>query len=188
MNITSVIAALSVILVLAGSGYGQTAGKEDREQKKYYLYQWTDSKGTVHITDSFGKVPERYRSKALKLESRKGPEGSPEQDRGRSGGSDDSDLEETESAAKFEWQQRIRDQQRRLENAEKRYQKLERERDELFVGSSALTSIENRVKFEQLGEQLKQVQSEIDAAKNMLHTVIPEEARKAGVPPGWLRE
>jgi hypothetical protein len=35
---------------------------------------------------------------------------------------------------------------------------------------------------------MKGVQSEIDAARNDLDVVIPEEARKAGVPPGWLRE
>ncbi len=35
---------------------------------------------------------------------------------------------------------------------------------------------------------MNNVQSEIEQAKHMLNEVIPEEARKAGVPPGWLRE
>jgi hypothetical protein len=32
------------------------------------------------------------------------------------------------------------------------------------------------------------MQKEIDEARNMLDVVIPEEARRAGVPPGWLRK
>jgi hypothetical protein len=35
---------------------------------------------------------------------------------------------------------------------------------------------------------MKEVQKQIDEARNMVDVVIPEEARKAGVPPGWLRE
>ena len=31
-------------------------------------------------------------------------------------------------------------------------------------------------------------QKRIDEARNMLNVVIPEEARKAGIPPGWLRD
>jgi hypothetical protein len=35
---------------------------------------------------------------------------------------------------------------------------------------------------------MKQVQKEIDDTRNRINVVIPEEARKAGIPPGWLRE
>jgi hypothetical protein len=35
---------------------------------------------------------------------------------------------------------------------------------------------------------MKQVQKEKDDARNEVEVVIPEAARKAGVPPGWLRE
>ena len=45
----------------------QQAQTEDKELKKNYLYQWTDDKGVVYITDDLAKVPQVYRDKALKL-------------------------------------------------------------------------------------------------------------------------
>jgi hypothetical protein len=35
---------------------------------------------------------------------------------------------------------------------------------------------------------MKEVRKEIDEIRRELDEAIPEEARKAGVPPGWLRE
>ncbi|MGC2423401.1 MAG: hypothetical protein WA666_03490 [Nitrospirota bacterium] len=35
--------------------------------------------------------------------------------------------------------------------------------------------------------RMDEAQSQMDEADNMLHQVIPEEARKAGAPPGWVR-
>jgi chromosome segregation ATPase len=183
------IAMLLMVIVLAA--LAQTDGQtENKDIKKQYLYEWTDSKGAVHITDSLGKVPEQYRAKAHKIESRKGEESGREQQVQEQGEpSTDSEAEVTEDA-KAEWQQRLKDWKKRLANAEDRYRKLDRERTELLGvrGSAALAPLENRQKAEQLEQQMKDVQQEIDEAKNMVEVVIPEEARKAGVPPGWLRE
>ncbi len=55
-------------------------------------------------------------------------------------------------------------------------------------GGPAYGPIENKVKAEQVAQEMKEVQKQIDEARNMLDVVIPEDARKAGVPPGWLRE
>jgi hypothetical protein len=45
----------------------QPVKSEDKELKQSYLYQWTDEKGVVSITDDLNKVPKVYRDKALKL-------------------------------------------------------------------------------------------------------------------------
>jgi hypothetical protein len=55
-------------------------------------------------------------------------------------------------------------------------------------GGPAYGPIENKVKAAQIEQQMKEVQKQIDEARNMLDVVIPDEARKAGVPPGVLRE
>ena len=44
------------------------------------------------------------------------------------------------------------------------------------------------MKAQKIEEEMQQVQREIDSARNEVENVIPEQARKAGVPPGWLRE
>jgi len=172
---------------LAQSG----SNTEKKEAPKRYLYQWTDSKGVVHITDDLGDVPERYRSKANKIEAGKPQEPGGEQRAGeRPTPGFDSGNTAAEEASKARWQQRLRDWKDRLAKAEQQYQDLDQQRTQLLGsrGSAAYAPIADRLKAEQIGQQLKDVQREIDNARNMIENVIPEEARKAGVPPGWLRE
>ncbi len=184
-----VITIAGLFIIAAGPVFGQAEdGNENRDAKKKFFYEWTDNAGVIHITDGFGKVPEQYRSKARKIESPKGQE--PGQEQPRPGTTYSPGSEESEAARKAEWQNRIREWKNRLASAEKRYRDLERERDDLFRawGSPALAPIENKQKAEKIEQQMKETQEEIDTARNMIDTVIPEEARKAGVPPGWLRE
>jgi hypothetical protein len=42
--------------------------------------------------------------------------------------------------------------------------------------------------MQQIENDMQRTRREIDDIKNEINTVIPDEARKAGVPPGWLRE
>jgi hypothetical protein len=182
-------AVILVLFLLVGSAYGQSEDQpENQEAKKHYLYEWTDSKGTVHITDGLGKVPERYRDRARKVESSKGQEPGPEQwsDEAASG----SESQELEDEAKAEWQYRMREWRRRLSDAESQHRKLEQERTELIRawGSIALAPPAYRQRAVELELQLKEVETEIETARNMIDTVLPDEARKAGVPPGWLRQ
>lgn len=164
--------------------------QESPDVKKRYIYQWTDSAGGVHITDDLGDVPERYRSKARKIEARKPAESGGEQQVQENPESPDSEAAGVEEDAKAEWQQRLRDWKNRLANAEKRYQDLDQERTELLGrwGSAAYAPIEDRLKAQQIEQKMKDLQREIDNARDMVEVTIPEEARKAGVPPGWLRE
>ena len=162
----------------------------DNAEQKSYLYEWTDDKGVVHITDTPGVIPEQYRAKARKVESQKGEEGGSGQQLQK--GAEPSFNSETvhDEQGKAEWQQRIKSWRDRLANAEAHYRELDQERTELLGvrGSAALAPLENRQRAEQIVGEMKDVQSQIDEARRMLEEVIPEEARKAGVPPGWLRE
>lgn len=188
------IVFIMVLLGFALTAFAQIEEQrqtEDEELKKSYLYQWTDDKGGVHITDGLGKVPKRYREKAVKLEQQK-TEGS---DQGQQKQAPLRSFSaprhgQTDEAGKAEWQERMRAAKQRLVNAEKRYNDLDKERTGLLgvMGSAAMAPIANRVRAEELAEEMKDVRNEIDDARNTLEVVLPEEARKAGVPPGWLRE
>lgn len=181
------------ILLLATSLWAQTAGtKEEDERKKPYLYEWTDEKGAAHITDTLGNVPEKYRSRARRVEIRKKKEqpgalpAQPEltttpQDQGAS---------VSDEERKAEWRRKIGDWKSRLAGSEKRYQELDDERNGLIRTWNllALAPPDTKVRVGKIDEEMKAVQEQIDEARKMIDVVIPEEARKAGVPPGWLRE
>jgi hypothetical protein len=185
--------AVGIFVIVCSSVFAETdpkAASQSEEPKKHFLYEWTDNTGNLHITDALGKVPEQYRShmrtREVKAESpaNQGPDM-----QGRHAPSPRFDSN-NEDAGKAQWQSRLREWKQRLENAEQRHQSLEQERNALFRawGSAALAPIENRLKAEKIEQEMKGVQKEIERAKNMIEEVIPEEARKAGVPPGWLRE
>lgn len=160
-----------------------------KDQQKTYLYQWIDDKGIAHVTDNLGNVPAKYRKKVLMLEQSP-TEQEPVQPQPRVTAPSRTDESANEEYAKTEWQQRMKDARVRLADAERRYQDLDKKRTEALGkwGGVASGRLEGRMEAEQIAEQMKQVQKEIDDARNQLENVIPEEARKAGVPPGWLRE
>ncbi len=180
-----IVLAVGIVVFVCGSVFAQT-DPQSEELKKHFLYEWTDDTGILHITDALSKVPEQYRSRMRTREVPKGE--SPAQERGYA--PSPGFQSNNDDAGKAQWQSRLRDWKQRLENAENRYEALERERNELFRawGAAALAPIENRMKAEKIEQQMKDLQNEIERAKNMIEVVIPEEARKAGVPPGWLRE
>lgn len=182
----------AAIAAAASGVVGQEKTQEEKEHKTF-LYRWTDDKGIVHITDQFVKIPEKYRSKARKtdIQVEKGTselrydEGVP----GLTGEMETSDEVE-EEIRKAEWQDRIHDWKQKLADAEKRYRLLETERNEVFGrwGTPAYAPPEVKLRAEQIEKDMQAARSQIDEANNMLNVVIPEDARKAGIPPGWLRE
>ncbi len=187
-----------MMLLLAGvpAVHAQTSAQDGgpaetkQEEQKNVLYQWTDGKGVVHITDDLNKIPEKYRPNARRLETTPGAEETPGGP-GRqpsvsppSGYSDDRDADR-----KAEWQGRMKAAKQKLADAERRYRELEEQRNILLRGWGGPASghIAGREEADRIDQQMTQVQKEIDDTKNYIEVGLPDEARKAGVPPGWLR-
>ncbi len=184
MSMRISIMIVMVLLVTAGAAFSQT-------DQTSYLYQWTDEKGVVHITDGLGNVPEKYRNKALRIEQSKNKDES-----GQQGQQEiytqprvPDDVGE-DTVAKAEWQMRIKDARNRLAAAEQRYAELDQQRQDALGrwGGPASGQLSGPAEAAQIEEQMRAVQNEIDSIKREIDVVIPDEARKAGVPPGWLRE
>lgn len=190
----SFFALFLCFLLLSISAPTVFADEEKQEPQKRELYQWKDDRGTVHITDDAGKIPVKYRSKAEKIESVESAEPAlPAQERGRSGGAaPQTPIDEGEDdLQRILWLERLKEWRDRLADAEKRLQDLEQKREEAlrrWGGSAASGRLEGGVEADQIEQEMKKVQQEIDEARNQIEVVIPGEARKAGVPPGWLRE
>lgn len=177
------------------TGAAQQQNKQDApkpEERKQYLYQWIDGKGVVHITDDLNKVPIQYRPNARRLESAPGEDGNRSEPgpQDRTAPFSYADREEREAEQKDEWQQRMRAAKRKLANAERRYQELEKKRDALIMswGGPSSGHREGREEAARIEEKMKQVRQEMDDARNEIDVRLPDEARKAGIPPGWLRE
>jgi chromosome segregation ATPase len=187
------LCALFLILA-AGTGLAQTVEQkpaEEREIKKKYLYQWTDDRGVVHMTDELGKVPEKYREQAMQLEVPK-KEQTDERRMGQQAPAAPSstNTRQRDDARKAQWQRRMREARQQLADAERRYQELEQQRKEALesAGSPATGRRQGRVEAERIEQEMQRVRQDIEAARTRLEVDLPEEARKAGVPPGWLRE
>jgi hypothetical protein len=188
-TLITIVMVLMVFIPAAFAQNGDQAG--NRDVKKHYFYEWRDSKGGVHITDNLGEVPEQYRSKLRKIDISKGEEVGPEQQvQDETQFSSGAPTDQQEAASKAAWQKRIRDWKERLADAQKRYQDLDQKRLEALGmwGGPASGHLEGRVEADRIAQDMKEVQLDIDEARDMIENVIPEEARKAGVPPGWLRE
>ena len=156
------------------------------------LFTWTDKDGVVHMTDSLDKVPNEYRSKTQ--QTGKGASGgNVEQEvqsptapatSGQGGGND--------AALKARWQSRMIDAKRKLKIAENNYQQLEKRKSDLQAqwGSSgaALPPQDVLDQINHLDVDMSHAKTEIDNARDQINNVIPDEARRAGIPPGWLRE
>jgi hypothetical protein len=169
------------------------AAEENQEPQKRELYQWKDDKGVFHITDDAGKIPEKYRSKAEKIESIKGTESEPPSESGGTNevGTPSTSNEESEDLQRSMWLALLKEWRGKLANAELRLQELKLKREEALMrwgGSAASGRLEGRKEAEQIEQEMRTVQREIDEARRQIEVVIPDEARKAGIPPGWLRE
>lgn len=182
---------LALTLVPASSG----GGEEDRR----FLYQWTDEQGSVHISDGIEKVPRQYRNRATRIEqgtagSAEPPQPEPErgsQEQGGFGFTLDDASAQNDEDRKIEWQQRMYDARQRMADAEERIQnsgeRLKALQEKTGYGLYGYTP-EAAAEASRLEEELARAQSDLEEARNQVENVIPEEARKAGIPPGWLRE
>jgi len=191
MKLHAVIVFLFSLLIAAGLALAQTATQqEDQEKIQRYLYEWMDDNGTVHISDDLGDVPEQYRRRVRKRLEQPATEEAVRQEQVVREPAPQPEEESDQEAGQEEWQQRIRDWKLRLADAERRYQALENERNKILMkfGMPGAALPGDRAKVIELEGKMKSIQKEIDDARNMINVVIPDEARKAGIPPGWLRE
>jgi len=150
-------------------------------------YQWTDKDGTVGFADSLEKVPPQYRQSAKRLEETKGSTktfqrvpSSPIQSNPMPAPADQGDPYAG-------WQQRMTAARTELEELKKQREKVQKEyttlRAEFYVRSFA-----DPEKDAQLRAKLAELDEKIREKENDITTTIPDEARRAGVPPGILSQ
>jgi uncharacterized protein (DUF3084 family) len=176
----------AVLWAFAFPAVAQTGGQADEtEEEQKFIFEWTDDQGVGHITDRPEMVPKQYRPGARRIEAVSGQD--PAQNRFGRPAAAEQEQEAREEAA---WRGRMRAAKQALTDAQQRYRELEEKRNELLMswGGVASGRLDAREEAERVSLEMKKVQDEIDKARSRIEVEIPEQARKAGVPPGWLRE
>jgi hypothetical protein len=180
-----------VVLLFLLSGLSAWAAEELN-----YLYQWKDDRGVVNMTDSLDKVPPKYRSRATRLlqpgSGKKVQRSEEPSEKEQLQDLDAGTVLDQDDIKKAEWQQRMQDAKRRLADAVERSRQIEQRRNDLAarVGSlgASLPSQNILNEIESLDGELVRAKMDADRARNEVEVTIPDEARRASIPPGWLRE
>lgn len=155
------------------------------------MYQWTTPDGVIGLTDDPGRIPEQYRATARPYQN---PETQPPvKQRPAGAAGPDSSSVATNAAADVDqnghdqawWHERV--------------QSLIDERTDLTSQRNALNQKYNQLHYfgrDTIGElnlqqtlykQIADLTQEIDTINQQLTSGLPDEARQAGAPPGWLR-
>lgn len=157
------------------------------------IFKWVDGKGVVHFTDDLLQVPEKYRSKAKKMEL---PEGIEETK--AEGESTPKNKEEVHEVYKDRlgrgedywkgrmegWRKKLKDYQEELETLRTKYNELT-----VKINDSKNSAKRGNLRGErdQIKIEIYQYKNKIEEATNMIDKKIPEEAELYNAKPEWLR-
>lgn len=155
------------------------------------IYTWVDANGQLHITDQLEDVPAKQRAAAEERSNQgvlpgsgKGTYNQMSNDGAAPSTSPPTPSSPPESAQqKAQWQARLKSYQTQSEDAARRIAELEaellRQRNILPPGHFA--------HVEEIEAKLEQERARKVEADEMLDGGLADEARRAGVPPGWVR-
>jgi chromosome segregation ATPase len=154
------------------------------------VYKWVDDNGVVYFTDNMIQIPEKYRSKAERLEL-------PEEKKDQQVEEESTPKKKVESyrdqlgrgeeywkARVDEWRKKLTESQTRLQGLRTRYNELtERFNDSKSTAERATLRRER----DQVKNEMDQLKIQIDEATNMIAKKIPEEAEIYKAKPEWLK-
>lgn len=144
------------------------------------IYRWIDEEGVINFTDNPDKIPERYRGRfdIVILSPLSQKEEITVLPLTPSPPREEADLQ---GHGREWWHERVRGWEEKRDQAIAQLEKLNLELQELRFRNILYTE-QNRILGEiQIAEQERQ------EAEQILTEILPEEARKAGALPGWLR-
>jgi len=163
------------------------------------IYQWVDEKGTVHFTDDFGQIPEKYRdqvkekkappepasalspSPSIKPSQGKPPPGPSAEKKDILGRGEDWWRDQA-----MEWKQKLVKAQKDYATAKTALKAKEKElEDAKFKPKSFQRKIQDEIKV--LEQKVNEQKRQVDEAKEMLEKVLPRQAEEHRADPSWVR-
>lgn len=171
------------------------------------VYKYVDKKGTVHYTDNPDKLPEPQRSKVLRELEEKIKKEQERRRRLKEQGLEVPDERlpppppprldnrphpatnrlDKRKAARKTWEERGKKARERVANLEEKCAELKTERDHNATDRLTFSRPGAGQRYKKSQAAYQNCQKELERARNHLDVELPEQARKAGVPPGWIR-
>ena len=162
------------------------------------IYQWVDEKGTVHFTDDFGQIPEKYQDQVKKKKTPDEPTPSPSIKSPRdkplpapeATGVEKKDIlgrgEDWWRDKAMEWRQKLIKAQKDYAAAQTALKAKEKELEQsIYKPDSFKRRLQAEIKV--LEEKANEQKSQVDEAKNMLEKVLPRQAEEYRADPNWVR-
>jgi hypothetical protein len=165
------------------------------------IYRWVDAQGREHFTTNKSQVPAAYRNQVTTTEggnlsrassSSAGRSGAEAEQPGgdeRFGGAPPAIAAEQETEEQYlgkgeeEWRREVESLRRRVEMLEPIAERCEGSEDVRISPASDSRAYEEEASE---AEQCQRTRQDLDLHRGMLDS-LEERARRAGVPPGWLR-
>ena len=164
------------------------------------VYKWTDKKGTVHFTDEKDSIPEKHQKKVKKIKfqskvkknSNKLPVIESESNKNKPKKKKTSykpKWQIEESKLKAEWKEKVSKKIDHLNKKKSKFNIKQIEYNELLLKLKTRKFPSNlKYKIAALETEISILKKELAEINNYIKNKLPKEARKAGIPPGWLRE
>jgi hypothetical protein len=161
------------------------------------FYKWTTPDGSIGLTDDPGRIPPKYRATAKPVipgdvpVSTVKPSANPVQapsSPSDSGGGQDATIPHVDHNGhdKAWWQARVQElKDQRAELVEQRKQAEKKSNEVQYFGRQTYGELHE---VEQLRQEIDNIANQIKDIDQKLNTDLPNEARQAGAPPGWLRD
>lgn len=152
------------------------------------FYQWEDEQGVVNMTDDLKNVPEEYRDRAkeMTLPTEERPESSAPSPPSRPERPIKHPEEVDFQGRNREWWRKRAGAWR--EKRDKAARQFARDEERLNAIPMNLSLRARERERRKILREMENDRERVREAERMLNEVLPEEARKAGAPPGWLRE
>ncbi|MEM7678709.1 MAG: hypothetical protein AAF449_22235, partial [Myxococcota bacterium] len=95
--------------------------------------------------------------------------------------------DKAEASRKAKWKKRVADARAEVDRLFAEFKKTRKAYDNIAVRANFALFPGQAKEKEKLRKRLDELEKELDAALDEQNNKIPNEARKAGVPPGWIR-
>jgi hypothetical protein len=163
------------------------------------IYQWVDEKGTVHFTDDFNQIPEKYQDQVKERKTPKEPASAPSPSpsikppQGKKPPEPSGEKKDILGRGEdwwrdqaMEWKQKLIKAQKDYEAAQAALKTKEKELEEArFKPKSFQRKLQDEVKV--LEQKANEQKKQVDEAKNMLERVLPRQAEEHRADPSWVR-
>jgi hypothetical protein len=153
------------------------------------IYRWTDERGSVHYTDDFTKIPDRYQSSIQKLEGVES--GEPTKKESEVSSKPKEAPKDRLGRGEEYWKGRVNELKNKMKTLEERSESLRSKHNELTIKyNDSKSSAERgilRTERGQIKSEIDQVKAEIEETRILLERKIPEEAETYNAKPDWIK-